>query len=61
MALVIVVLSLGLGVLVLIGLLAVAKELFGESCIDIHCTDAEGAMDRSDLGRDAGQHRVMTP
>jgi hypothetical protein len=55
------VMSLGLGILALIGLLAVAKELFREGSLDIHFTDAGRAMDRHDFGGAHGRHRVMTP
>jgi hypothetical protein len=43
------VLSLGLGILALIGLLAVAKELFCESSLDANFTDA-GDKGRHDVG-----------
>ena len=54
-------LSLGLGLLALIGLLALVKELFCESTLDADFTDAGGAAGRDDVGRTYGSRRVMTP
>jgi hypothetical protein len=42
------VLSLGLGILALAGLLAVARELIFESSLEVHFTDDRGAADRYD-------------
>jgi hypothetical protein len=58
---IVVVLSLGLGILALIGLLAVVKELFCESSLDADFTDAEGVIGRHDLARAHGRRRVRTP
>ena len=54
------VLSLGLGILALIGLLVVAKELFGDSSIDANFTDAAGAAGRLDAGGRASGRCVTT-
>jgi hypothetical protein len=51
-------LSFGLGILALIGLLALVQELFCESTLDADVTDAGG---RDDAGRTYGPRRVMTP
>jgi hypothetical protein len=52
------VLSLGLGVLALIGLLALAKELFGDSAVDANFSgDAAG---RHDVGGRASARRSVT-
>jgi hypothetical protein len=52
------VLSLGLAILALIGLLTVAKELFGDSSLDANFTDAA---DRHHIGGDVcGRRRVIT-
>jgi hypothetical protein len=52
------VLSLGLGVLALIGLLALAKELFGDSSVDANFSgDAAG---RHDVGGRASARRSVT-
>ena len=60
MWLVIVALSLGVGILALIGLLALAKELFSESSLDADCMDPGGAADRQDVRRAYARRRVMT-
>jgi hypothetical protein len=49
------VLSLGLGCLALVGLLAVVKQLFGESSLDANITDAGSTTDRYDVGRASGR------
>ena len=55
------VLSIGLGILALIGLLAVAKALFCESSPDADFTDAAGAAGRRDVrGRASGRRCGMT-
>jgi hypothetical protein len=54
-------LSLGLGILALIGLLALVKELFCESTLDADFTDPGGAAGRDDVGRTYGSRGVMTP
>jgi hypothetical protein len=54
------VLSLGLGILALIGLLAVAKELFCDGSMDANFTDAAGAAGRHDVGGRASGRCVMT-
>jgi hypothetical protein len=56
----VIVIVLGL-VLALIGLLAVAKELFRESSLDANCMDSEGATARHDLACARERHREMTP
>jgi len=50
-------LSLALGILALIGLLVVAKELFCDSSPDANFTDAGGATGRHDLGGRAPTRR----
>jgi hypothetical protein len=58
---IVIVLSLGLGILALIGLLAVAKELFCDRSLDANFTDAGGAAVRHDVGgRASGRRCVMT-
>jgi hypothetical protein len=54
------VLSLVLGVLELIGLLALAKELFCDSSLDANFTDAAGATGRHDVGGRASGRYVTT-
>jgi len=56
---IVVVLSVGLGILALIGLLAVARELFGASSVGASFMDAEGATGRQDDAHAYGRHRVM--
>jgi hypothetical protein len=58
---IVIVLSLVLGILALIGLLAVAKELFRESSLDANFTDAGAATARHDLGYSHGRRREMMP
>jgi hypothetical protein len=55
------VLSLGLGILALIGLLAVARELFRETPLDAHFADAGGATSQHDVRGAYGRRRVTTP
>jgi hypothetical protein len=54
------VLSLGFGILALIGLLAVAKELFCDSSIAADFADAAGATGRHDGGGRASGRCVTT-
>ena len=54
------VLILGLGILALIGLLAVAKEFFSDSSIEAHFTDAGGAAGRHFVGSRASTRRCVT-
>jgi len=56
---VVIVLSLGLGILALIGLLAVAKELFRDSSLDANFTDAGSATGRHDVGGRASARRCV--
>jgi hypothetical protein len=53
------VLSLGLGISALIGLLTVAKELFCDSSLDAKVTDAGGAIGRHDVGGRASARRCV--
>jgi hypothetical protein len=53
------VLSLGLGFLALVGLVAVARELICESSPEVKFTDDGGAADRGDIGRVSGR-RALT-
>jgi hypothetical protein len=54
------VLSVGLGVIALLGLLAVAKELFCDSSVDTNSTYAGGVAVRHDVGdRTSGRRYVM--
>ena len=55
------VLSLGVSILALIGLLVLARESFRERSRDAGSTGAPGAMDRHDRARAHGRRRVMTP
>jgi hypothetical protein len=55
------VLSLGLGILVLVGLLAVVRELIGESPLEVDFPDDRGAAGRHDSAGVPGRRRVMTP
>jgi hypothetical protein len=54
-------LSVGLGILALIGLLAVVKELFCESALDVDLTESGGAAARHELACAHGRSREMTP
>jgi hypothetical protein len=58
---IVIVLSLGFGILALIGLLLVARELFCESSPDANFTDSGGATGRHGLGCAHRRRRVMTP
>ena len=51
--------GVGLGILALIGLLAVAKELFCDSSLDASFAD-EGGTGRHDVGSRASGRSVMT-
>jgi hypothetical protein len=53
------VLSLGLGILALVGLVAVAKELICESSPEVKFTDDEGAAGGDDIGRVSGRRAMM--
>jgi hypothetical protein len=54
-------LSVGLGILALIGLLVVAKELLRDCSLDANFADAEGATVRHDLdGRSCGRRYGLT-
>jgi hypothetical protein len=55
------VLSLGLGVLAVAGLLTVARELFCERSLDTEFTDAGAVADHPDAGAVYARHRVTTP
>jgi hypothetical protein len=52
--------SIGLGILALIGLLTVVKELFCDSSLDANFTDAAGATGRQDVGSRASGRCVTT-
>jgi hypothetical protein len=55
------VLSLAVGILALIGLLAVARELFRETPLDADFADAGGATSQHDVRRANRRRRVTTP
>ena len=57
----VIVLSVGLGILALIGLLAVAKELLCDSSLDANFTDAAPATGRHDAGCRASARRCVIP
>jgi hypothetical protein len=57
----VIVLSVGFGILALIGLLAVAKELFCDSSLDVNLTDAAPAVGRHDIGGRASARRCVMP
>jgi hypothetical protein len=52
-------LGVGLGILALVGLLAVVKELFCDSSLDANCTDAARATGRHDVGGRVSARCVM--
>jgi hypothetical protein len=54
------VLSFGLGILALVGLLALVKELIVELAHEADSTDEEGTPGKGDVGRVSGQRCVMT-
>ena len=54
------VLSLGLGILALVGLLALARELFFERSHDDNPVDDEGTTGTGDVGRAPGRRCAMT-
>jgi hypothetical protein len=54
------VITIGLGIFALIGLLAVAKELFGDGSLDAHTSDAGVVTSQHDVGRATARRRVMT-
>jgi hypothetical protein len=58
---IVIVLSVGLGVLALIGLLAVAKEIFREDSRDANLNDPGDATDRHEFACAHGRGRVMLP
>jgi hypothetical protein len=53
-------LSLGFGVLALIGLLAVVKELFFDGSLEANFSDADTTARRGVGGRDSGRRWVVT-
>jgi hypothetical protein len=55
------VLSLGLGILALVGLLALARELMVERSHEASSTDEESTTGTGDVGRASGRGYVMTP
>jgi hypothetical protein len=57
----VIVLSVGFGILALIGLLALAKELFCDSSLDANRTDAARATGRHDAGGRVSARRCATP
>jgi hypothetical protein len=54
------VLSLGLGILALVGLLALARELIVERAHGADSTEEEGTPGTGDVGRASGRRCVMT-
>jgi hypothetical protein len=54
------VLSVGLGILALVGLLALARELIVERSHEADSTDDEGTADTGDAGRASERRCVMT-
>ena len=54
------VLSLGIGILALVGLLTLARELIFERCHEANSTDAEGTTDTRDVGGASGRQCIMT-
>jgi hypothetical protein len=57
----VIVLSVGFGILALIGLLAVAKELFCDSSLDANFPGAAPATGRHDVGGRASARRCVIP
>ena len=57
----VIVLSVGFGILALIGLLAVAKELFCDSSLDANFTEAAPASGRHDAGGRESARRCVMP
>jgi len=55
------VLSLCLGILALVGLLALAKELIFERSDETDSTNDRGSTGTGDVGRASGRRYVMTP
>jgi hypothetical protein len=53
------VLGLGLGILALVGLVAVARALIWESSPEVKFTDDGGAADRDNIGRVSGRRALM--
>jgi hypothetical protein len=54
------VLSLGLGILALVGLLVLVRELILERFHEANSTDGEGTPGTGDAGRASGRRCVMT-
>ena len=57
----VIVLSVCFGILALIGLLAVAKELFCDGSLDANFTDPAPATGRHDVGGRASARRYVMP
>lgn len=57
----VIVLCLGLGILALIGLLVVAKEIFCDGVRDANFSDSGDAAAGHEFGCAHGRRRVMTP
>jgi hypothetical protein len=57
----VIVLSVGFGILALIGLLAVAKELFCDGSLDANFTHAAPATGRHEVGRRVSARRCEIP
>jgi hypothetical protein len=55
------VLSLGLGILALVGLLALAREFIVDRSFEPGSTDDEGAAGTGDVGRASGRRCVTIP
>jgi hypothetical protein len=58
---IVIALSVGLGILALIGLLAVVKELISESVPGADLTESGGAAAPHDIAATHGRRREMTP
>jgi hypothetical protein len=55
------VLSLGLGILALVGLLVLARELIVERCHGADSTEDEGTTGAGDVGHASGRRCLMKP